>query len=248
MSAASILLNPPPSLLRLPLIGWFFSSIGKKTVVALTGIALVLFAMGHLVGNLTFFLGPDAINTYAVKLHSLGPLLWVVRLGLLAVVGLHIYFTMLLWVENRKARPQKYAVFAPMKTTVFARSMRLSGLFVLAFIVFHLAHFTARVVDPAYANLHTMLHGKEVHDVYAMVVMGFSNPVFVVIYVVALFLLALHLSHGIASLFQTLGVTNKRFRPLFEFVARATAWLLFLGYSSIPLSVLLFGLGKSHIS
>ncbi len=248
MSVASLLLNPPPSLLRIPLIGWFFSSIGKKTIVALTGIALVLFATGHLVGNLTFFLGPDAINTYAVKLQSLGPLLWVIRFGLLAIVGLHIYFTMLLWMENRKARPQKYAVFAPMKTTVFARTMRLSGLFVLAFIVFHLAHFTVRVIDPAYANLHTMLHGEEVHDVYAMVVMGFSNPVISVIYVVALFLLSLHLSHGIASLFQTLGVTNKRFRPLFELAARAVAWLLFLGYSSIPLSILLLGVGKSHLS
>jgi len=248
MSAVSLLLNPPPSLLRLPLIGWFFSSIGKKTMVALTGIGLVLFAAGHLLGNMTFFLGPDAINTYAVKLHSLGPLLWVVRLGLLAVVGLHIYFTMLLWVENRKARPQKYAVFAPMKTTVFARSMRLSGLFVLAFIIFHLAHFTVRIIDPSYANLRTMLDGKEVHDVYAMVVLGFSNPIISVFYVIALFLLSLHLSHGIASLFQTLGVTNKRFRPLFEFMARAVAWLLFLGYSSIPLSVILFGVGKSHIS
>ncbi len=248
MSAASLLLNPPPSLRNLPLLGWFFSSIGKKTVVALTGIGLVLFAAGHLVGNLTFFIGPDAINTYAVKLQSLGPLLWVIRFGLLAVVGLHIYFTMLLWVENRKARPQKYAVFAPMKTSVFARTMRLSGLFVLAFIVFHLAHFTVRIVDPAYANLHTMLDGKEVHDVYAMVVLGFSNPIVSIFYVIALFLLSLHLSHGISSLFQTLGVTNKRFRPLFEFAAKVVAWLLFLGYSAIPLSVLLFGVGKSHIS
>jgi succinate dehydrogenase / fumarate reductase cytochrome b subunit len=154
---------------------------------------------------------------------------------------------MLLWVENRKARPQKYAVFTPMKTTVFARTMRLSGLFVLAFVVFHLAHFTMHLVDPSYAKLHTDLHGQEVHDVYRMVVLGFSNPLVSIFYVVAIFLLAMHLSHGIASLFQTLGITDKKVRPLFEFVGRAVAWLLFLGYSAIPISILVFGLGKDAL-
>ncbi len=247
MSVASILLDPPPSILRLPLIGWLFSSIGKKTMVALSGIALLLFAVGHLGGNLTIFFGRDLINAYAMHLRDLGPFLWVIRFGLLAIVGMHIYFTMLLWFENRKARPQKYAVFAPMKTTAFARTMRLSGLFIVAFVIFHLAHFTAHLVDPSFAKLHTTLDGHEVHDVYRMVVIGFSNPVVSLFYVIALFLLAMHLSHGIASLFQTLGVTNKSLRPLFELAGRAVAWLLFLGYSSIPISILVFGLGKDVI-
>ena len=123
-------------------IAWLFSSIGKKTVVAVSGIVLVLFVIGHMLGNMTVFFGPDIINAYAMHLRDLGPLLWLVRLGMLTAVGVHIWFTMLLWKENLAAHPQKYAVFAPMQTTIFARTMRLTGLFVLAFIVFHLAHLS----------------------------------------------------------------------------------------------------------
>lgn len=227
-----------------PLVRWLFSSIGKKTIVALTGTALTLFVIGHLIGNCTFFLGPDAINAYAAKLKGLGPLLWIIRLSLLGIAALHIGFAVLLWAENHRANPQKYAVFAPMQTTVFARTMRLTGLFILAFVVFHLAHFTALVVDPSFATLHTTLEGREVHDVYRMVVIGFSNPVVSAVYIAAMFLLALHLSHGIPSLIQTFGITNKRLRPLYERVGRCIAWLLFLGYSAIPVSILVFGLGK----
>jgi succinate dehydrogenase / fumarate reductase, cytochrome b subunit len=139
-------------------IAWLFSSIGKKTIVALTGIVLVLFVIGHMIGNLTVFFGPDVINAYAMHLRDLGPLLWLIRLFMLSSVLLHIWFTMLVWKENLAAHPQKYAVFAPMKTTIFARTMRLSGLFLLAFIVFHLAHFTLLLVDPGYANYHADLH------------------------------------------------------------------------------------------
>ena len=223
---------------------WIFSSIGKKTIVAATGILLVLFVTGHLIGNLTVFLGPDVLNAYAKKLQDLGALLWVIRFGLIGVLVAHIYFTMLLWKENQKARPKKYIAADPIKTTVFARTMRLSGLIVLAFVVFHLAHFTARVVDPSYKNMVTQLDGHEVHDVYAMVVKGFSSGPVVAVYVVGLFLLTFHLSHGLASLFQTLGITNRRIRGTYESVGRAVAWLLFLGYISIPLAIYIFNLGK----
>jgi succinate dehydrogenase / fumarate reductase cytochrome b subunit len=223
---------------------WIFSSIGKKTIVAATGILLVLFVIGHLLGNLTIFLGPDVLNAYAKKLQDLGALLWVIRFGLIGVLVAHIYFTMLLWKENQKARPKKYIAADPIKTTVFARTMRLSGLIVLAFVVFHLAHFTARVVDPSYKSMVTQLGGHEVHDVYAMVVKGFSNGPVVAVYVIGLFLLTFHLSHGLASLFQTLGITNRRIRGAYETVGRGIAWLLFLGYISIPLAVYIFNLGK----
>lgn len=221
-----------------PILLWLLSSIGKKTIVALTGICLVLFVTGHLLGNFTIYLGPDWLNSYALHLQSLGPILWVIRLGLLAVVGAHILFTMLLWKENQAARPKKYIASDPIQTTVFARTMRLSGLCVLAFIVFHLAHFTLCLVYPDFKNLHTTLDGHQVHDVYKMVVLGFSNIPVSLLYIGGLFLLTLHLSHGIGSLFQTLGITNRTTRPLIEFVTRAYAWLLFLGYISIPLSVL----------
>jgi succinate dehydrogenase / fumarate reductase cytochrome b subunit len=223
---------------------WLFSSIGKKTIVALTGIALVAFVAGHLLGNLTIFFGPDVLNAYGAKLHSLGPLLWVIRVALLGLLVAHIFFTMLLWKENQAARPKKYIAANPVGTTVFARTMRLSGLVVLAFIIFHLAHFTVRVVDPAFQNMHTMLDGHQVHDVYKMVVAGFSNGPVVAIYVIGLFLLTFHLSHGIGSLLQTLGITNRRIRHTYELAGRAIAWLLYIGYISIPISIFVFGLGK----
>ena len=212
--------------------------------MAITGIILVSFVVGHLLGNLTIFFGPDLINAYALKLHSLGPLLWVIRLALLATVVLHIGFTMLVWKENLAARPQKYAVNAPIKTTVFARTMRLTGLIVLAFIAFHLAHFTLHLINPSYATLHTDLHGQQVHDVYRMVVLGFSNPFVSGFYILSLALVAFHLSHGIGSLFQTLGLTSQTLRPVYETAGRVVAWVLFAGYAAIPVSVLFFGLGK----
>lgn len=242
MSVASASPSPAQGLFRAP-VAWLFSSIGKKTVVAVTGIALVLFVIGHLLGNLTFFFGPEAINSYAMHLRDLGPLLWVARFGLLGAVALHIYFTMLLWKENQAARPQKYAISAPMKTTVFARTMRLTGLIVLAFIVFHLAHFTLWWIDPEYSKYHAVVDGHEVHDVYRMIVVGFSNPIVSLFYIFSLGLLASHLSHGIGSLFQTLGITSKRMRVIYEFTGKALAWALFVGYAAIPTAVLL-GVGK----
>ncbi|MFZ4775789.1 MAG: succinate dehydrogenase cytochrome b subunit [Terrimicrobiaceae bacterium] len=221
-----------------PIISWLFSSIGKKTIVALTGIILVMFVAGHLLGNFTIYLGRDWLNWYAAHLQSLGPLLWVIRLVLLGVVGSHILFTMLLWKENQAARPKKYIASDPIKTTVFARTMRLSGLIVLAFIIFHLAHFTAGLVDPSFKNMEAMLDGHEVHDCYGMVVKGFSNVPVVILYIVGLTLLTMHLSHGLGSLFQTLGITNRKLRPVLEIATRGIAWLLYLGYISIPLSVL----------
>jgi len=227
-----------------PIVRWVLSSIGKKTIVALTGIALVLFVTGHLVGNFTIYLGPDWINSYAKHLQDLGPLLWAIRAALLAILVTHIFFTMLLWKENQNARPAKYLASDPIRTTVFARTMRLSGIVVFAFIIFHLAHFTVRIVDPAFQHMDTMLDGHKVHDVFAMVVAGFCIPWVVLVYIAGLFLLTLHLSHGIGSLFQTLGITNRRIRPLLEIATQAYAWLLFLGYISIPVSIFVFGLGK----
>jgi succinate dehydrogenase / fumarate reductase, cytochrome b subunit len=246
MSVSSASTSSAPGIANF-LMAWLFSSIGKKTVVALTGIVLVLYVIGHLVGNLTVFFGPDVINAYAMHLRDLGPLLWLIRLVMLTAVVAHIWFTMLLWKENLAAHPQKYAVFAPMKTTIFARTMRLTGLFVLAFIVFHLAHFTLLLVDPGYAQYHTQLHGREVHDVYRMVIVGFRNPLVSLFYIVSLAFVAFHLNHGIGSLFQTLGITDQRLRFYYEAGAQILAWVLFVGYIAIPISILVFGLGKGIV-
>lgn len=214
----------------------FSSSIGRKWIVALTGIVLVFFVCGHLLGNLSIFLGPDAINAYAQFLQGLGEILWGIRLLLLACVVLHIWFTITLWRENRRARPQKYAVHNDLQTTVYARLMRLSGLVVLAFVLFHLAEFTWQAFTPEYR---TWVDDKGRHDVYRMVIAGFSDPFVTGFYIIAIGLLAMHLSHGIASLFQTLGITTAKMRPVFERGGLIIAWLLFAGYISIPLAVFL---------
>ncbi len=122
----------------------FGSSIGRKMIVAVTGIILMVFVVGHLLGNLQIFLGPDWINGYAQHLRDLGPLLWVVRGVLIVAVALHIYFTILLAIENRRARPAGYVKSEPVKATFASRHMVVSGLVVLAFIIFHLLHFTGR--------------------------------------------------------------------------------------------------------
>ena len=218
---------------RLPL---FSTSIGRKWIVALTGIVLVLFVIGHLLGNLSIFAGPDAMNAYAAFLKSTGELLWVVRIVLLACVVLHIWFTITLWHENRKARPRKYAVKNDLGTTVYARLMRISGLTVLAFVIYHLAQFTWEAFNPEYK---TWVDAQGRHDVYRIVVTAFSCPFVSGFYILAIGLLAMHLSHGIASLFQTLCITTAKMRPLFEKGGLILAWIIFLGFASIPTAVLL---------
>jgi len=132
----------------------FSTSVGKKAIVAVTGLGLFLFVFGHMVGNLQFFLGRDTLNRYAEFLHSVPELLWVVRLGLLAFIVLHIAVTVKLWAENQAARPTRYVYQNYQRATLGSRYMILSGLTVLAFIVYHLLHFTVRVVPDDYAYLY----------------------------------------------------------------------------------------------
>lgn len=206
-------------------------------IVALTGIILILFVVGHLVGNLQIFLGPDWVNGYAEHLRELGPLLWLIRGFLILCVLLHIYVTILLAIENRRARPVGYADKEHVKATFASRHMAMSGLIVLAFLIYHLAHFTVRVTDPRFALLKNdpLNH----YDVYSMMVYGFQNPWVSGFYVLGLFLLTLHLSHGSSSFFQSLGLNNKKLTPKLATAGRLFAWLLFLGYTSIPVAVLL---------
>lgn len=213
---------------------FFTSSIGRKWIVAITGLALIGFITVHLLGNLSIFLGPDAVNGYAANLHHLGKLLWIARLGLIVVAVSHIYFTMLLWRENRQAQPQKYAVAQTLNTTLYARTMRLSALVILGFVLFHLAEFTWEWVNP---ESREWIDAAGRHDVYRMLVSAFANPWIAGFYILSVSFLALHLSHGIASLFQTLGLTNKKLRPRFEMAGRIVASIFFLGYASIPAAV-----------
>jgi|TARA_B110000914_G_scaffold226248_1_gene250032 succinate dehydrogenase / fumarate reductase cytochrome b subunit len=212
------------------------SSIGRKIIVALTGLALVLFLAGHLAGNLLIYAGPDAFNEYAHFLHTFlhGMGVWIARIGLLVCLILHVWFTILLTKENKAARP-KYAHDATVQAPKSSRMMIWSGLTILAFIVYHLLHFTIRIDS----NLAKMGETSPWH----MVIEGFQNPLVVIFYVIAMTLLCSHLSHGVASIFQTLGLRSKKTAGPIKFISKAYAVIVYLGFISIPLAVLLFGFG-----
>src|SRR6266581_8971350 len=153
LQAASIISNPRivrrgAHISSVNILAAFYrSSVGKKMIVAITGIILILFVVGHLLGNLQIFLGPDWINGYSQHLRDLGPLLWLIRIFLLVTVVVHIYVTIRLAIDNRRARPERYRERDYVKATFASRHMVMSGLIVLAFIIYHLAHFTVRVTD-----------------------------------------------------------------------------------------------------
>jgi succinate dehydrogenase cytochrome b subunit len=213
------------------------SSVGRKMIVAVTGVILILFVIGHLLGNLQIFLGPDWINAYSQHLHDLGPILWLIRAFLLISVLLHIYFTILLALENRGARPEPYRDRNYVRASWASRHMVVSGLVVLAFIVYHLGHFTFRVTDSRFASLKPDAAGR--YDIFSMMVYGFQNVYVSAFYVVGLFLLTLHLTHGSSSFFQSLGFNDQRLMPKLAVGGRILAWLLFVGYTLIPVAVLL---------
>src|SRR6266404_6642727 len=213
------------------------SSVGRKMIVAVTGVILILFVIGHLLGNLQLFLGPEWINAYSQHLRDLGPLLWFIRAFLLTAVILHIYFTILLAIENRRARPEPYIDRQYVKASWASRHMVVSGFVVLAFIIFHLLHFTARKFNPQFPLL--KLDPLNRYDVYSMMIYGFQNVYVSSFYLVGLFLLTLHLTHGSSSFFQSLGLNNQRLTPRLAIGGRIFAWVVFIGYTSIPVAILL---------
>jgi succinate dehydrogenase / fumarate reductase, cytochrome b subunit len=211
------------------------STLGKKYLMAISGFALFFFVIAHMAGNLQIFLGRDALNAYAVFLKSKPGLLWGARFGLLAVVVLHIVTAVQLWRRNRAARPVSYAVGKPPISTVANRTLILSGLIILAFIIYHLLHFTVGVTNPeAYA----LKDPLDRHDVYGMVVEGFRHPLVSAFYILSMALLCLHLSHGVSSMFQSLGVRNNVYDKSFDRFSKAAAAIIFIGNCSIPVAVL----------
>ncbi len=212
------------------------SSIGRKVLMAGTGLALLGFVIGHLLGNLLVFQGRDALNAYAAWLQSRPPMLWTARIGLLAVFSLHVYLGLTLALENRAARPDRYTQNAAVQTTVSSRTIALSGLVVLAFLVFHLLHFTFGMVDRAHTHL-TDAAGRP--DVYGMVVHGFQNPLIAGSYIVAMLLLGMHLEHGTASLFQTVGINHSSYTPAIRKACLLLVALIVLGNCSMPLLILM---------
>ena len=214
---------------------WYLSSIGAKLVMAATGVLLFGFLVGHLMGNFLMFAGPEAMNAYAHWLKEKGMLLWATRLGLLVFFAVHIYSALRVSRQNRAARPAPYAVSNYLATTYAARTILVSGLIVLAFVIYHLLHFTLGVTDPEYLR---MFDSQGRQNVYRMVIQGFSNSVVAGAYIAAMLLLAMHLSHGLTSFFQTLGLHGPKFMPFAHKIGPAVAFLIFAGFVSIPLAVL----------
>lgn len=216
-----------------PLLVFARSSIGKKWIAGLSGALLILFVLAHLAGNLTIYIGPygEGINLYAQALHANPALLWIARLGLLAVFLVHIVTTLSLVLENRRARPQRYAVKARVQSTIFVRTMALSGLVVLSFLVFHVLQFAAGL------SPHSHLYDAEGrHDVAAMIILSFHNPWVSGFYLLSLGLLGMHLSHGISSVFQTFGLNGRKSAVLIKHGALVLAWVLMVGFASIPVA------------
>jgi succinate dehydrogenase / fumarate reductase cytochrome b subunit len=230
----------------------FNSSLGLKYVMAVTGFALFGFVIGHLVGNLQIFLGAEAINKYGHFLQSNPELIWPARLGVLTCVLLHIWSAIRISRENRAARPVAYGEYKPVGSSYASRTMLMSGLIVLSFIIYHLLHYTVRVqainlTGQDFAGMKEMVEGHERHDIFRMMVIGFRNPFVALFYVVGVGLLCLHLSHGVSSMFQSIGWKNKAYTPLLNIGARVLAAAIFLGYISIPAAVLLGCLGKEVV-
>jgi len=210
------------------------SSLGKKYVMAITGLLLFGFVIVHMAGNLQVYLGPEPMNAYAELLQSKPGLLWTARVGLFLIAVLHIISALQLAAENRAARPEPYAEGKPL-ASLASRTILLSGLIIFAFIVYHLMHFTLGVTNPDFMDLHDAA-GR--HDVYTMVVEGFRNPYVSAFYIISMGLLCLHLSHGVSSLFQSLGIRRKATVTAFNRFAQISAIVVFIGNCSIPISIL----------
>jgi len=245
------------------LIGNLFrTTIGRKFLMALTGVIMIGFVIGHLVGNLQVFEHPDRINGYAHFLQSLGPTLYAVRLVLLASAVIHIWAGTMLAIEDRQARGEVgYQKNNWLQATLASRYMRWTGYVVLAFLIYHLAQFTWGVAQSPSFKEHLPLYtmgsdykvlgltavkvGTSVLDVHDMVILGFQNPIVAIFYIFAIGLLSLHLLHGAESLFQTFGWRNGRWAGPLRAVVTLGCALYFLGNLAIPGAVLA-GYLKTH--
>jgi succinate dehydrogenase / fumarate reductase cytochrome b subunit len=212
----------------------FSDSIGRKVVMAVTGLLMVLFVVSHLLGNSTIFAGPNGINAYAAKLHELGPVVWVTRVVMLAAVVVHLLISIQITMENSEANPTQYAVARMLKATFAGRTMIYTGLLLGAFIVYHLLHFTVRVTPGLVLGTDALNR----FDVFTMVYTAFKSALTALIYVVAMVALFLHLSHGIQSTFQSLGLNNAKTLPGFGVLGRVLSFVFLVGYGAIPVLIL----------
>jgi succinate dehydrogenase / fumarate reductase cytochrome b subunit len=214
-------------------------SIGRKVVMAITGLLMVLFVVGHMLGNMSIFAGANGINTYAEKLHAMPAIVWATRVVMLAAVLFHLVISIQITLENGSASPTRYAVDRKLRATFAGRNMIWTGLLLGGFILFHLFHFTIRSVPGM--DIVQVQDALGRYDVYAMVVAAFGRIVTAVVYVLAMVMLYLHLSHGIQSTFQSMGLNNPKTMPGFVKFGSVLSVIFLLGYGAIPVAIL-FGL------
>jgi succinate dehydrogenase / fumarate reductase, cytochrome b subunit len=207
---------------------FYSSTTGKKAAMAVSGCILFLFVVGHLIGNLQIYEGPDKLNRYAVLLRTEPPLLWAVRVVLLGMVLLHIWASVQLAARNINARPVGYQKKKATGSSYASRTMYWSGPIILAFVIYHLLDFAFGKVNPHF----------EPGNVYGNVVASFQVIPVAVFYIIAMLLLCLHLYHGLWSMFQSLGIAHPRYTPMLRRGAAVVATLIAVGNISIPVAVL----------
>jgi succinate dehydrogenase / fumarate reductase cytochrome b subunit len=210
------------------------SSIGKKAVMAATGLIMIGFLISHMLANLQMFAGPLKINEYAATLREFGPLLWLARAGLLVALILHVTAAYQLTRRQQSARPVGYAHQEPQVSTFAARTIRWGGVLLLVFIVLHLLHLTFGTIHPAF----------DAKDVYGNVIAGFQIWWVALLYVFAMVGLGLHLYHGTWSSIRTLGLTRPSGDPLKRRVGAILTWALYVGFSIVPIAVLARLIGR----
>jgi succinate dehydrogenase / fumarate reductase cytochrome b subunit len=206
---------------------FYESTIGKKAIMAVTGLILFGFLIAHMLGNLQIFLGSEVMNHYAETLHGNVPLLWTVRTILFVSVVLHIWSSIQLTKIKHDARPVAYVKRANVSSSWASRSMMLSGPIVALFVIFHLLHLTTGTIHPQFVPLHA----------YENLVTGFLIP-FAVVYIVVMILIGFHLSHGIWSMVQSMGLSHPRYTPMVKKFAAIFSWILVAGFISVPIAVL----------
>lgn len=207
---------------------FYDSTIGKKVIMALTGAVLFGFLIGHMLGNLQVFLGREVMNHYAETLHGNLPLLWGVRILLLVSVLLHTWAAVQLTALKAAARPVAYVKPGNVQASTGSRTMMLSGPVIALFVIGHLLHLTTGTIHPQFVELHA----------FENVVNAFSNPIASGLYIIAMILVGFHLSHGIWSMFQSVGFSHPRYTPLIKKFSGVFAWVLIAGFIAVPISVL----------
>ena len=208
---------------------WLFqalwSSIGKKLMMAATGICFLLFLSAHLIGNLTIYGGSEAFNAYAARLHSLGALLTAFNLGLIVFAVIHISTGLVLFIQNFMARPTRYNMDRPAGGRTWSSvTMPYTGILILSFVIFHLINFT--FVD------------KSNTTIYEIVSSAFASPLYVAIYILAVIIVALHVRHGLWSALQTIGANHPKYMPAIMMASVLFGLIVGLGFGVLPIYIL----------